>query len=181
MAEATHEPPMSKAMSLLAHSIPLLMVLALTARALWLLKLVPPGFGLVDAVASFALIAGVISLAFHLRFGGLCLRCIRNTPTNPELAVNRNKFFLWTQHWPNGQFWKIYGGSVLILFIGDTYTDGVVQLLCKLPLDVTFFSLMWATWQHHRLQPWCPYCRGWDEGGEEEVVPDPDPAETKRA
>lgn len=176
MAEATHEPPMSRATSLLAHSIPLLMVVAVTARAVWLLHLVS-AFSALDTFSSLALMIGVVALVFHLRNGGLCLRCIRNTPLNPQLAVNRNKFFLWVIHLQGKRFWLTLGACQLVVLLGAAYASGFILTLTKLPLDVMFFSMMWAAWQHHRLEPWCPYCRGWDEGGEEEVVPDPDPAE----
>lgn len=176
MPEATHEQPMSRTTSLLAHSIPGLMAVALAVRAAWLLKLAP-AFSALDAFSSLALMVGVVALVLHLRNGGLCLRCIRNTPLNPELAVNRNKFFLWVLHLQGKRFWRIYGVCLLIMLVGNAYASGFILTLTNLPLDAVFFSMMWATWQHHRLGPWCPYCRGWDEGGEEEVVPDPDPAE----
>jgi hypothetical protein len=28
---------------------------------------------------------------------------------------------------------------------------------------------------HRRLRPWCPWCRPWDEGGDPELSPEPDP------
>jgi len=34
---------------------------------------------------------------------------------------------------------------------------------------------------HHRLQPWCLYCKGWDEGGDHEHTPTPDPTGVKTA
>ena len=37
--------------------------------------------------------------------------------------------------------------------------------------------LIGTTHVHRKLYPWCPYCR-WGDGGKEEVVPDPDPAES---
>jgi hypothetical protein len=172
---ATHEPPMSRTMSLMAHAIPYLLMIALALRVAYFLKLslIPSIF---DTVATSVFMAGMVALYQHLRFGGLCLRCMRSTPLNPGREVSRNKAFLWQIHWPTRRFCAVFGACVVILLVGE-HTHGVVYTLSKIPMDIQFFSLTWATWIHHRLQPWCPYCRGWDEGGEEELVPDPDPAE----
>lgn len=34
---------------------------------------------------------------------------------------------------------------------------------------------------HHRMRPWCPFCRDWEDGGATEQVPDPDPTGQKSA
>jgi hypothetical protein len=174
---ATHEPPMSRAMSLMAHAIPYLLMIALATRVAYFLKLslIPSIF---DTVATSVFMAGMVALYQHLRFGGLCLRCMRSTPLDPGREVNRNKVFLWELHWSTGRMAAVFGACFVIFLVGE-HAHGVVYTLSKIPLDIQFFSLAWAAWIHHRLQPWCPYCRGWDEGGEEELVPDPDPAEKR--
>lgn len=159
----------------MAHAVPYLIAIAVATRVTYFVKLslIP---SVLDTVASFLLLASMAALYRHLRFGGLCLRCIRSAPLNPEREVSRNKAFLWEVHWPTGRFYAVFGVCVVILMLGE-HAHGVVHILSKVPMDIQFFSLMWAIWIHHRLSPWCPYCRGWDEGGEEERVPDPDPAE----
>jgi hypothetical protein len=166
-------------MQRLAHSIPPLMVVAVAIRAAYLLGL-PLVNSWFDTIATTGVLIAVIALVFHLRFGGLCLRCIQNAPDDPQTEIQQKRFFLWQVHWSRRRFWITYFVCWLCTMF-SALAHGVFGTLLKLPLDVLFFSLMWATWCHHRLQPWCPWCRGWGEGGEPEVVPDPDPAETKRA
>lgn len=172
---AAHEPPMSRTMALMAHAIPYLLMIAVANRVAYFLKLslIP---SILDTGAALVLMVGVIALYRHLRFGGLCLRCMRNTPLDPGREVARNKVFLWELHWSTGRLWVVLGVCVGILLVGE-HAHGLMHTLSKIPLDIQFFSLTWAIWIHHRLRPWCPYCRGWGEGGEEERVPDPDPAE----
>lgn len=170
----SHEPPMSRAATVFAHSIPALVVVALAMRVVFL---VTNQWWVADNIASISVVVGIFALIFHLRRGGLCLRCIRNAPLDPERGVRRNKLFLQMIHMRTKTFWVWYA-ACYVSAIASAFVHGAVAILFKLPLDVLFFSAVWSAWQHHRLQPWCPYCRGWDEGGDEELVPDPDPSET---
>lgn len=42
------------------------------------------------------------------------------------------------------------------------------------PGDLFFAAYMYAVVTHHRLSPWCPYCR-WGNGGSHEAAPTPTP------
>jgi hypothetical protein len=171
---AMREPPMSRAATLTAHSLPGLIIGFVVARIGAFLH-VPYASGLAHLIP-FMVAAGVIALVFHLRKGALCLRCIRSSPLNPQRAVERNKVFLYVAHWPRKKWWIVWSACLSGTIAADFFT-GVVNDLLKTPMDVFFLVVMWGIWAHHRLAPWCPYCRGWDEGGEEELVPDPDPSE----
>lgn len=173
------EPPLAKTVTWLAHALPWLLVVSLAARVAYLLQLLPIApAAAADIIGSFTLLAGFIALTKHLSTGRLCLRCIRSAPLNPEWDVKRNKTFLWEIHIDRAKFFGVYAATwVLGGLISPIWLHGFIATLCRLPLDVMFFSLIWSLYIHHRLGPWCPYCRGWDEGGDPELVPDPDPAE----
>jgi hypothetical protein len=171
---AMQEPPMSRAATLMTHSIPALLVASITARIGYFAGV--PVIGSLDSLLSFAVLAWMFALYRHLRYGGLCLRCLRMSPLDPESSVRHWRPFLWMVHWSRGKFWGIYGICVITAFASD-WADGWLKIALKLPLDIVFYSMTWAIWTHHRLAPWCPYCRGWDEGGDEELVPEPDPTE----
>jgi hypothetical protein len=175
MAEsAMREPPMSRVKTFMAHSIPGLMVIAIAARVLALCNV--PYFSGLDALSSWLVIIAVLMLTFHIRGAQLCLRCIKSAPLNPQRDVERNKAFLWQFHWSRKQFYKVWFACLAPVVLSH-FTTGILSTLLKLPMDIMFFTLMWGFYVHHRLQPWCPWCRRWDEGGDEELVPDPDPAE----
>ncbi len=118
-----------------------------------------------------------IMVDFNYHEARLCERCIAATPLDPQKAVNRWDRVLRISH----------SKKALI-----TMTFLVV---------VWFFTAPWITAEHHwwgnainvaallvvavivttmhvhrRLYPWCPYCRWGGRGGQEEAVPDPDPA-----
>jgi hypothetical protein len=50
---------------------------------------------------------------------------------------------------------------------------GTTQTGYLIPGDLWMFAVIYTEWLHHRLRPWCPYCRPWDEGGDQELAPDP--------
>jgi len=171
---AMHEPPMPRVTTLMAHSIPWVLVVAVAARVGDFLSLIPEWLDTLTAVAA---VGGMIAMTHHLLFGGLCLRCMRETPLDPQRQVARNKWFLWEFHCSRGLSWTVLAGCLALSMVGNSM-QGLALVLCKVPMDAMFFTLLWGTWIHHRLQPWCPYCRRrWGNGGDVELVPDPDPAE----
>ncbi len=175
----TAESPMGKTMSLLAHAIPALMVAAVAVR-------LPYYFGIkwwvtstADVALSLMVMVGAFALVAHIWKGQLCLRCIQDSPDDPETEVQKKKWFLWFEHMSRRMWWSIWAGVLALILIAGAWTqdNGLIYRLSHLPQDVFFYSMFWAFYCHHRLHPWCPYCRGWDEGGEEELIPDPDPSE----
>lgn len=176
MTNANGEPPMSRAATAFAHSLPALVLAALLFRAAYLLNIKLPAEAWLDAGGSMLVLFGAVALAWHVKVGGLCLRCMRSAPLDPQRSVNRSRFFLWQLHWPRRLFWRVFLACEICV-LASHLVNGIWVPLLKVPLDVLFFSNFWGYRVHHRLTPWCPYCRGWDDGGEPELIPDPDPVE----
>lgn len=170
--------PLSQALTAMAHSLPTVIVISLALRVVFLLGV--SWLADYDANATLILIITVLVLNSHLRRGGLCLRCATNVPLDPQREVTRNKWFLYQTHWSRRKFLLIFGACCALMWVGNFINGDHTSLLNRLlhlPLDFMFYTIIWAAWIHHRLEPWCPYCRRWDEGGDPEFVPDPDPAE----
>lgn len=174
---SVHEAPLSRMWAFVAHAIPWFVTVGVTVRLATMTLHIS---GWIDALTSIAVVVGFVALFLHLRTGALCLRCVQSAPLDPETEVRQKKMFLWQQHWSVKRFYAVWFAFLILTVIANSAPQPWTFLL-DLPMNALFFSAMWAIWVHHRLGPWCPYCRGWDDGGPEELVPDPDPAETKRA
>lgn len=131
-------------------------------------------------------VVGVTIALVHTQSTKLCLRCMEDVPAEAPVRVNRwwIKPFLFIEH----MFWNRW--LFILLIMGIFFVPAVVSQLTDspslrrvfgLPIDLVLIAWIYSAWPHHRYQPWCPWCRPWDEGGEAEVVPDPDPAGTKAA
>lgn len=168
------EPPLSRVVTFAAHAIPYVIVSAVAVRIASLIGLIPLYVWIVLEIAT---LTSFVALFIHKITGALCLRCIRDSPLNPELSVRQNKYFLRFEHRTFKQWMLIYMVCLICSIVPTN--NGIMSVALALPMDVLLFTQMWGFWIHHRLQPWCPYCRGWDEGGDEELVPDPDPAASR--
>lgn len=175
MTAANGEPPMTSVQTRIAHSMPVLLVGMMIVRTLSQFERIP---GWVDAVCSAVMLVVFIMMTLHFISARLCLPCLRNAPLNPEKEVRQRQWFLWFQHQPVGYLMRLWLVAVVLMIIGN-WLGGWVDAVLHLPNDVLWYAYMYAFWTHHRLQPWCPYCRPWDDGGDPELVPDPDPAEGK--
>jgi hypothetical protein len=121
-----------------------------------------------QAAATVILMIGM----FHNDFTRLCVRCMQEVPADAPVRAQRQSWLLWLQHFLNR----------LPLQLGFLAVMVAMSMACKhfgwprvatLPVDLVWFAWMYGTWLHHRLQPWCPYCRDWGDGGIHEPSPDP--------
>jgi len=108
---------------------------------------------------------------YHSR--GLCWRCARHAPANPDASVARWRRALWLHHKP-GLVLLAGALPVAVLLLGSHFPRwlSVASDVCIL---VVAGSAFWSGIMHRRLRPWCPWCKPWDEGGDSEAVPDPEP------
>jgi hypothetical protein len=101
----------------------------------------------------------------------LCERCAAATPLDPESAA---------RHWHPA---FIVAHSKIIKYIPMIFIVGLIAFTWHVKgqplweyvansvgLFLSFLVYM-SSWQHTRLQPWCPFCN-WGHGGEHEEVPD---------
>lgn len=173
---------MSNLSSRLAHWLPALLGVALVVRAGYLLDM-PVLTGL-DEPLTIVLLFSYITFMRHFQTSGMCLRCIASSPLDPETAVRRNRLFLRYAHLSRRGVVLMALTGLVLLVVGDTIaassgglTSSILPKLVRMPMDAMFYGVIWSMWSHHRLRPWCPWCRRWDEGGDPELIPDPDPAE----
>lgn len=137
----------------------------------------------VDAAFSVAFLVVIVLFFYHQSAPRLCVKCMEEVPPDAAERAERRRFFLWFHHAVETYRWRsivIYLGLVAIYFLGDRYGSYLVRVLTNIPIDAVFFSLVYSGWVHHRLRPWCPYCRRWDDDGPAERIPDPDPADAKK-
>lgn len=159
------ESPASRMQSALAHALPYVLALAVPTRvASW--------FGLLNGVNTFVAIALLTcwgTALFHRHRDHLCARCMDDVPVDAPCLAQRRRRSLRFFHFSI----TVLGTFVMVVLIGGpalfgVVTNGAVPRAYFIPGDIWTFWLIYTAWQHHRLRPWCPYCRPWDEGGDEE-------------
>lgn len=130
-----------------------------------------------NTVGLSSVVAILLMLKHH---GRLCLRCMRESPTDASVRAVRRRPWLWLYH--------CTGSFALNLAVLMTYLVGMsvaatlqwsfmtnaLNVAISVVLAVVFIAMR----VHRPLVIWCPWCRG---GGEEEQTPTPapDPALTK--
>lgn len=176
MTTGSGEPPMTTLQRRVAHAMPWLIIAVVVERVLWYADRVP---NLVDLAVALVIVGAYFTMIYHFVTPRLCLSCLRNAPLDPQGEVNQWDILLRWRHLPTGKNVRIMLAALALTYVG-IFIDGWVSVLFRIPFDALWLGQMYAFWMHHRLQPWCPYCRRWDEGGDPELVPDPDPAEGKK-
>jgi len=112
----------------------------------------------------------------HYLFAGLCVRCMQEVPEDAARQAVRRRWLLWVWH-RLPAFAVAYMVLMVAAFVAKM-TLGMFWLFL-LP-DTLVLALAGAVWAHHRLRPWCPYCRDWDQDGAHEPSPVP-PAGVKQS
>lgn len=102
----------------------------------------------------------------------LCPVCARKVPLDPPVKIAEKRRRLRSLHW-------LADRPKIV-----KYAQWFMLALCLVPWGVgrvawialmgVFATLVYLENVHRPLQPWCPQCH-WDDGGDEEFVPDPDP------
>lgn len=126
-------------------------------------------FAAAGGIGFLLIVSGII----HHELTRLCVRCMAEVPANASSRAEREKRVLWLNHW-----WDTMPGILTYcgLLIGADlliHQYGFPRLT-RLPVDLVTVTYMYSIWLHHKLRPWCPYCRNWgDDGGIHEPSPDP--------
>lgn len=158
------------------HAMPALCVINLaTAVPSWI------GWDAVRGKASWVGLAaffGLLAALAHVGRARMCVTCAQRTPLDPQAAIERHGWALFTTHLAAHKPLYTWLWLVGVMGLGVLAAHLTGVRLFYAPWDFVFTWLCYSEWRHHYLQPWCPRCQGgWEDGGEPEVVPDPDPAE----
>lgn len=166
----------SRMQSALAHALIYLLAVAAFARILSWFGLL----GWVDLLTATALVMCWAVSGFHRRRNQLCIRCMDDVPADAPARAERQRFPLWFVHF-NSTVQGLTATAMLVLGarLPHAITGDATLRLLQIPGDLWMFAIIYSEWLHHRLRPWCPYCRPWDEGGDEEPAPDPTSLGTK--
>lgn len=141
-----------------------------------------------DFIVSALLIVCWPVAVWHHHLAGLCVRCMAEMPADAPVRAERRRWLLRFSHFSATlkglvvmQFVCI-APLLIVIFFPSVFAGGLHSFLwCRIPGDIWIFTLIYSTWLHHRLRPWCPYCRRWDGGGDPEPSPDPTVNGTKVA
>jgi hypothetical protein len=131
-------------------------------------------WGMLPLLMVCALPSFFVGLASHYHSRALCTYCADQTPVNIGAIAERRRWLLWISH--SGLFMAIEYSAFLAALLTLRHFYG------RNGFDYAWLAIyvIWAKdayvmhW-HRLLQPACPYCPRWDEGGEHEEVPEPVP------
>lgn len=162
----------------LAHWVLPLLAFATAARILYITAGDTTWVQTMHAIAMVALLASYTVAVTHQYSTSLCVQCMTEVPTDASQQADRRHLLLRVQHLKL----KFLITTIAVLF-GVSFLGDVIWPESKLPgipvfvwLIVTIYSFRF----HHRVRPWCPYCRDWDGDGDPEVVPNPDPSNSRK-
>lgn len=168
--------PASRASTFVAHSVLPVAIAAFVTELIADLQALPM---LASDIAGWTLVAVYVVAIFHQELARICVRCMSEVPADAPVRAQRRRLLLWMSHrflgWKWFVGWWIYQLAIAALRarLYPEHDDAQGAWLW-IPADAAILVLVYSTWLHHRLRPWCPYCRRWDDGdGPHEAVPDP--------
>ncbi|WP_067532202.1 hypothetical protein [Nocardia crassostreae] len=116
---------------------------------------------------------GALSIALlHSQYTRICVPCMQEVP---EDAAEQRKWLLRVWHiWTGFGAVPIVAALVLIPLLVSAHLPVTVRSVALAPMEVWGITAASSLRFHHRLRPWCPYCRDWGEDGDiKEPSPDP--------
>ena len=175
--------PRAGGLARIAHWTPVVLIATAIVRIVhWFGDLVPIWLGVTVEVL---MIVTMITVMVHQNLARICLRCMQEVKPDAPLRAQRKRGIL--KLWHLGQSWRwcsAWFGLIVLTSITRTWLKGSFGYdwhWVSAPMDVIFLLWIYSMVFHHRVSPWCPYCRRWDDDGDHEVTPTPDPTATKVA
>jgi hypothetical protein len=151
------------------------LILMIVFPIMFLNQFVPDSWALLGAGLAVLTILVMLGTMFaDIRHNlGLCERCISDLPLDgSRQAEHRQRELRFVHFMRRRSFWLI----VLMLAVGQGFVPSPYGFILFGGLMALFTYEHFALLQHRRLQPWCPWCRDWDDGDDEEVeTPTPTP------
>jgi cytochrome b561 len=146
--------------------------------------------GFFGTISAYVVIAGTVIIIIgllHLGVARICIRCMESVPPDAPVRAQRQKWLLRYAHAMNEKryLFAIIGynliGWFLVSWLFPVGPDNVIRSgWIFVPVDLALLLMAISLSAHHRMSPWCPYCRGWDDGGMREPSPDPDTSGLKK-
>jgi hypothetical protein len=140
-------------------------------------ELVGHGSVLLGYVAALIAIFGMLALITRMLVHdvSLCELCIAGAPVlDPQGAVKHNRWLLKAFHWERVN--AIATLAVIAWLFTPDLRKGAIWRGWDTAGDVVAFSLisavLYLTWVHYRLKPWCPYCKRGPGGRGGEFISD---------
>lgn len=119
----------------------------------------------------------VIVGLLHNHLTHLCARCMEEVPLDASDTAEKQWWVLRTNHLLDS--WRRVLTYMAVTSGLDVVVIGLhLPHLAYLPADAFFVTYLYSIWLHHRLRPWCPYCRRWDSSG---GIDEPSPAPVGKA
>lgn len=117
----------------------------------------------------------VIVLSRDYHDSQLCLACVKRMWDGHKVESHRRALRLWHSYLTRiGGLWLTMAGLLVLSFFYQP--DRLVMQLYNTFFTLALVANIYIEAIHDRLRPWCPYCKPWDDEGEEELTPEPDPS-----
>lgn len=125
------------------------------------------------SILTFVIVIAVAIGSLHIELTRLCIQCMEEVPADAGVRAQRQRWLLRISHCTDSRR-KLY--TTFGLWLGYPILIGLLDppKVAYLPTDAFYLLFIYSLWLHHRLRPWCSYCRPWDDGGGiHEPSPDP--------
>jgi hypothetical protein len=127
-------------------------------------------------------LVALIGLYLIRRYHGmtLCPLCATATPLDGPGQAQRRARSLRCAHWMwSRRYQRVYDVAMLAAIGLFFVLTDVCHVGRRAGVSIDLWIAVgaaeaWVMSVHRPLQPWCPQCH-WDEGGDEELIPDPVP------
>ncbi|BCI84688.1 hypothetical protein MTY66_63130 (plasmid) [Mycolicibacterium sp. TY66] len=181
----SYDSPAARIRTAVAHRQLLILTVAIALDLVSHVVTLPDLLARVAAFATLALMTvAILAMYSHLFDTALCVQCMADVPADAPVRAQRWRRMLWLRHFMSTRL----GAAVTLLIAGAlgaaqgvSGLQGAARLLFAAPADLFLFAVVYAGALHHRLRPWCLYCREWDGDGDPEPSPDPTVFGTKTA
>lgn len=158
--------PLSRALTSIAHQLRATLIVIAVLQ-------IPSYFGaghwLLDTLTTVAMLSTLVA-TLHEHSTRMCVRCMAEVPADAPIRAQRNLLLLRMFHRPFLTLLAFIAAITITGYLIDSH--GFPPLLAA-PADAMWLAIMYSTWFHHRMRPWCPYCKDWGDGGMREPSPDP--------
>ncbi|AYF76403.1 hypothetical protein D7D52_24170 [Nocardia yunnanensis] len=120
--------------------------------------------------------SGAVTVAMlHVQFTRLCPTCMTEVPADAPARAQRRRWQLRFEHLARRRAAvPVFLLLFLVPLLAVPYLPSWCSGITSAPGEAWAIGLAVSLWTHHRLRPWCPWCRNWGDGGAiHEPSPDP--------